>query len=510
MRAVIYLRISKDDQATGLAVERQREDCLAIIAARGWELVGEPYVDNAVSASKRAVRRPAYDRMVADYAAGKYDALVCYDLDRLTRQPRQLEDWIDAAEERGLVLVTANGEADLATDSGRLFARIKASVARAEIERKGARQKRANIQRVQQGKPAPGRRRYGYEVDGITPRDSEAAVVRAMFAHVADGGSIRSMARKLEADGIDPAPGKSWGSRRVRYILLNPAYGGEVPTASGPVPSDVLTPIVEPAMAAEVRAILADESRQTTPGPTPRYVASGLAYCGADGCERRLYNLAHGYRCQTGATGHVWINRPTLDARVRREVARAVVSAGRDLLTEQRNAAVAPLIDALERNEAAERRTIALDAEGLLSDTASRARLLELKVQRADLEARLAAARVERSASSALVDIAHDLLGAETEWTMSEYSALEADVAERFEAMDIDRQRDTARALLDITVYPGRDNERRVRVWHKVAIHLNPDIVDAEDAGQGISRGPGDPSKRRAPRSARLNDSERS
>lgn len=51
--------------------------------------------------------------MVADYEAGKFTASICWDLDRLTRQPRELEDWIDAAKFRGLALVTANGEADL-------------------------------------------------------------------------------------------------------------------------------------------------------------------------------------------------------------------------------------------------------------------------------------------------------------------------------------------------------------------------------------------------------------
>lgn len=83
--------------------------------------------------------RPDYDRMVTDYQAGRSNAIICYDLSRLTRQPRQLEDWIDAAELRGLALVTANGDADLSTDGGRMHARIKAAVARAEMERKGAR-----------------------------------------------------------------------------------------------------------------------------------------------------------------------------------------------------------------------------------------------------------------------------------------------------------------------------------------------------------------------------------
>ena len=92
--------------------------------------------------------------MVADYKGGLFDAIVVWDLDRLTRQPRQLEDWIEAAKERGLKLVTANGEADLTVDAGRMFARIKAAVARQESERKSARQTAAAKQRAEKGRPA--------------------------------------------------------------------------------------------------------------------------------------------------------------------------------------------------------------------------------------------------------------------------------------------------------------------------------------------------------------------
>jgi DNA invertase Pin-like site-specific DNA recombinase len=84
--------------------------------------VVETYIDQSKSATDRTKKRPAYDRMVADYLDGAFDAIICYDLDRLTRQPRQLEDWIDAAELRGLALVTANGDADLSTDGGRMYA----------------------------------------------------------------------------------------------------------------------------------------------------------------------------------------------------------------------------------------------------------------------------------------------------------------------------------------------------------------------------------------------------
>ena len=72
-------------------------------------------------------------RGLANLQTQLLDAIVCYDLDRLTRQPRELEDWNDRAESRGLLLVTANGDADLSTDGGQLYARIQAAVARGEV-----------------------------------------------------------------------------------------------------------------------------------------------------------------------------------------------------------------------------------------------------------------------------------------------------------------------------------------------------------------------------------------
>ena len=129
VRAAIYLRVSLDRAMDGLAIDRQRDDCLRITADRGWIVVGT-YVDQSRSATDKTKRRPDYDRMVADYLTGSFDAIICWDLYRLTRRPRQLEEWIDAAEARGLRLVTANGEADLTTDGGRMYARVKAAVAR--------------------------------------------------------------------------------------------------------------------------------------------------------------------------------------------------------------------------------------------------------------------------------------------------------------------------------------------------------------------------------------------
>lgn len=257
VRAAIYLRISLDRELDGLAIDRQREDCEKLAKHRGWT-VAQTYVDQSISASDRATIRPAYQQMIADYEAGLIDAIICYDLDRLTRQPRELEDWIDRAEQRGLMLVTANGEADLTVDSGRLFARLKGAVAKAEVERKSARQSRAQRQRAEQGRPPKGIRPLGYRISGDVIED-EADVVKAIYKAFLRGDSFIAIAKALsgkkgegvadgvpqtpnltrtlalernekrEAEGLAPRPvppERPWNPSSILTILRNPRYAG--------------------------------------------------------------------------------------------------------------------------------------------------------------------------------------------------------------------------------------------------------------------------------------------
>ena len=169
---------------------------------RDWDIV-DTYTDNSVSASKREVRRPEYERLVSDLHAGKFDAVICYDLDRLTRQPRQLEDWIDYAQDRDIALVTANGEADLSHDNGRMFARIKATVARAEVERKGARQKVALRQRAERGGVPKGATLTGYDKDGNLIPD-EAKVVQQVFDLFVAGETLKGLSTSVLASMVSP------------------------------------------------------------------------------------------------------------------------------------------------------------------------------------------------------------------------------------------------------------------------------------------------------------------
>ncbi len=306
----IYLRISQDQRQDGLAVSRQRADCHARAKARGW-LVYEEYVDESKSAYLRNVKRPAYDRMVADFAAGRFSAIVVYDLDRLTRQPAQLEEWITASEERGLTLLTVDENLDLTTTSGQLHARIKAGVARAEMMQKAARQRFAGAQRAEMGRLPVGRRLTGYTQKGDY-HETEADMVRDIFARFLAGESLKGIARSLDEQGCTlrqagerggVASDTKWRSSTVHGLLTNPRYAGRV-VYQGKVTGQLGTqwkPLVSEEIFDRAQMILDDPTRKTGRSGTDRkHLGSSLYICGV--CGRLLQSHSGNcYRCQKNA-----------------------------------------------------------------------------------------------------------------------------------------------------------------------------------------------------------------
>lgn len=359
-RAAVYLRISLDATGEGLAVDRQRDECTRIARARGWEVVRE-YVDNSISASDARKNRPGYDTLVRDYQAGSFDALVCYDLDRLTRQPRQLEDWIDAADPApigkrsgsstgarpALALVTANGEADLTTDAGRSFARIRLAVARSEVERKSARQRSAARQRSELGKPPLGVRLTGYTPRGdLVPEEAE--IVRRIFDSFLESRNLRAVARSLAEDEVQTRRGKPWHPSTVQTILRNPRYAGRaVYQGQQTGGRGAWVPIVSDQDFEAAQAVLDHPARISNRAGTERkHLGSGLYVCAV--CREPLSAWSGGrYRCRTGA--HVNRSQRPVDTYVRAVIAGRLRQPDLDGLLAPVSDSAAPLLEEVAR-----------------------------------------------------------------------------------------------------------------------------------------------------------------
>src|SRR5271157_5602791 len=128
-RAAIYARISSDRDGTALGVERQLQDCRRICQTNGW--TATEYSDNNLSASKREVVRPEYNRLLEDIKKGRVDVVVVWDIDRLTRRPLELEQFVDTCDIAGMTedIHTVSGPVTLTV------ARIKGALAADEARK---------------------------------------------------------------------------------------------------------------------------------------------------------------------------------------------------------------------------------------------------------------------------------------------------------------------------------------------------------------------------------------
>ncbi len=297
--AGLYVRISSDPTGARLGVKRQAEDCEAKAAALGWR-VANVYEDNDKSAST-GKRRPAYEQMLADLEAGRIDAVVVWDLDRLTRRPIEVEQFIDLADRHHVALASVGGDVDLATDNGRMFARIKGAVARAEVERKSTRQCRANLQRAEAGRPGGGRRPFGYSRDRMTVVEHEAAEIRKAAAALLAGSSVRGIVADLAARGVTTTSGGPWRPTELRRMLVNPRYAGLAVHRGEILGRGKWPTILDEDTFYGARAVLSDPARHKA-GPPRRYLLSGIAHCSV--CGGRLFGVTEQgkgplYRCES-------------------------------------------------------------------------------------------------------------------------------------------------------------------------------------------------------------------
>lgn len=91
-RAAIYCRINDDRTGDELGVARQEKLARQTCARLGLAVEDRHvYVDNSRSAWRRNRKRPGWDALLAAVAAREVTHIVCYDPDRLMRQPRDLD-----------------------------------------------------------------------------------------------------------------------------------------------------------------------------------------------------------------------------------------------------------------------------------------------------------------------------------------------------------------------------------------------------------------------------------
>jgi site-specific DNA recombinase len=304
--AAIYARISHDPSGERLGVQRQEADCLEEAKRRGWS-VAQVYVDDDLSAFNPKKPRPEYQRLLSDIQLGSRDGVMIWRLDRLHRQPRELEEFIVLCDKHQVALATVTGDVDLSTSQGRLLARAWGAFAAHENDVKSERMRRANLERARRGLARTAWRPYGFKGDGRTVIPTEATIIKEAATRVLRGESVSSICVDFNRRGIPSARGGDWRTPPLRRILASGRAAGWS-TYHGEVVGKSLTKgILTHRQTERLTALFSDPARRTSGGAHGWSLLNGSLACGR--CGQYLHAGHHGrvrtYRCdrQPGGRG---------------------------------------------------------------------------------------------------------------------------------------------------------------------------------------------------------------
>jgi site-specific DNA recombinase len=298
--AVVLTRISDARNGITAGVDDQRADLLRYAQRLGWG-VSTVIEENDTSAFKRrmvqlpgggkALRtfRPKFREALDMLATGRADGLLVLDLDRLARDPRDLEDLIDVVESRKppIPVESITGSLRLGSDPDISMARVMVAMANKSSRDTARRVARARQRQAEAGHPRHGGRRpFGFEADQVSVNEVEAAVIRKAADSIVAGVSLRQTLTDVRRSGVSTVTGVPWTAIALRDILTRPR-NAKLVVYQGAVVEGV-TADWDPIMSREtweaVTAILTDPARRTSPGSTPRWLGSLIYRCGHPDC----------------------------------------------------------------------------------------------------------------------------------------------------------------------------------------------------------------------------------
>jgi site-specific DNA recombinase len=264
VRVGLYTRISTDETNQPYSLGAQSDRLQAFVASQpGWTIV-ETYTDQA---SGKSLDRPALTAARAAAVGGRFDLLLVYRVDRLSRNLGDLIGIGDELRRSGVGLRSATESFDTADPTGRMLFQLLGSFA--EFERTTMHDRiNAGLERkASRGEWTGGRPPFGYlkqrDESFLRPDPATAPIARSIFTrYVQTRDGARAIAAWLDAQGIRTRNGSQWGTSGVLHLLRLRTYIGEVSFRGEWRPS-AHEPIIERELFDAAQAIL--DARAASP-----------------------------------------------------------------------------------------------------------------------------------------------------------------------------------------------------------------------------------------------------
>ena len=232
--AAVYCRVSTDSQEReGTSLKTQLEHCLTYCHDKGYDATyqfSETY-------SGLSLERPELDNLRELIRNERVDIVVCYSLDRLSRDPGHGVIITQELENHGVKLETVTEDVDN-SELGKLISYIRGYASKVEAQKIRERSMRGKLARAKEGRipGGSGSTIYGYDYVRVTQEnggrrvinETEASWVRQVFDWLVNEGlSTNAITYRLRTLNVPTKFGKIWMSTSIQTMLKNPAYIGK-------------------------------------------------------------------------------------------------------------------------------------------------------------------------------------------------------------------------------------------------------------------------------------------
>jgi site-specific DNA recombinase len=233
MKAAIYCRVSTDNQEReGTSLQTQLENCLKYCQDKGYDVsyrFSEAF-------SGLSLERPELDELRELVRDEMIDVIVCYSLDRLSRDPGHGVILTQELEKYNVKLETVTEDVDN-SELGKLISYIRGYASKVEAEKIRERTMRGRKARAKEGRfCSGGAKLYGYDYIKVSQENGgrrvinevEATWVQQAYQWLVDERlSTNAITYRLRALNAPTKSGKTWSRRSVQALLKNPAYAGK-------------------------------------------------------------------------------------------------------------------------------------------------------------------------------------------------------------------------------------------------------------------------------------------
>jgi len=184
-------------------------------------------------------KRPGFTRLLKDINDGKINMLVCYKIDRISRNVLDFSEVYNTLQKKRIEFVSVKEQIDTSTPLGRAMMYICSVFAQMERETIEERVKDNMIELAKSGKWPGGRPPLGYKLNRVIingkkhtvlePNEETIPLLYEIFDTFLSGYSLTGLETYFRKKGVKSINGKYLSSAQLYNILKNPQYVANEP-----------------------------------------------------------------------------------------------------------------------------------------------------------------------------------------------------------------------------------------------------------------------------------------